>query len=104
MADLPCQAVNRQHVTTDLGAQIKSIGSGMSEHSMVDMASRLESGLSPPEFADRVQSHIQTLDRLSQNLKSLGMGKAEIDSHVTGILDVYQSELTKAIARLNGEG
>ena len=75
----------------------------MTERNVVDIENHSEPDLSPPDLAHRVQSHIQTLDRLSRNLKSLGMEKAEVDSHVTGILDAYQSELTKAITRLNGD-
>lgn len=65
-------------------------------------------GLDSPEpdasgLEAKVRSHFETLDRLSNNLKGLGMDDVEIDGHVTGILDNYQHELEQAIERLSAD-
>lgn len=52
------------------------------------------------QLSEQVQSHTQTMDRLSANLKRIGLNPLEIDSHVTGIKDQYESELRKALGRL----
>ena len=55
------------------------------------------------DLAYRVQLHFQALDRLSDNLKRLGIDEAEIETHITGIFEDYQAELGRAIDRLREE-
>ncbi|MGI9354413.1 MAG: hypothetical protein ACR2PF_04530 [Rhizobiaceae bacterium] len=49
---------------------------------------------------ENVRSHHETLDRLSHNLKQLGMDDLEIDTHVTEILAEYEHELERTVRKL----
>jgi hypothetical protein len=49
---------------------------------------------------DRVQRHVDHLEALTRTLKSLGVGEAVIEEHITSISDQYRSEMLRNINRI----
>lgn len=52
---------------------------------------------------DNVARHSETLDRLAQSLRKLGMDDGQIDEHVVGIFAEYRRELALNLERLSAK-
>ncbi len=65
---------------------------------------RLRDETVPDEARENVQQHYDSLTRLANTLRELGMDQAKIDRHVIEIFAGYEKELLASIKRIKATG